>query len=264
MGCETSRRQPRDRSPGECFLQGATPSGRSRCRQALPGGDAHFRGNERTSTSGTYAQTWIWCERSSCPRCRRLSRKRVAQVARQSAYTRQHARIFQAVRRDRRPGANHRRPASDHAPVTPACPARRSGRISTLQVDELFEQYRRTLQGDRQFLFQRYRLADMARKVVGVGSVGTRCWIFLFQNPEGTDPLFLQLKEAQQSVLAPFAGPAGTPTKVSGSSRASDSSRLPATSSSGGPEPRNGSTDGRMTSTSVSCGTGNSRSTSRS
>ena len=74
------------------------------------------------------------------------------------------------------------------------------------QVEELFAQYRRSLQGDRQFLFQRYRLADMARKVVGVGSVGTRCWIFLFQNPEGTDPLFLQLKEAQPSVLAAFTG----------------------------------------------------------
>ena len=74
------------------------------------------------------------------------------------------------------------------------------------QVEELFAQYRRSLQGDRQFLFQRYRLADMARKVVGVGSVGTRCWIFLFQNQEGTDPLFLQLKEAQPSVLAAFTG----------------------------------------------------------
>ena len=74
------------------------------------------------------------------------------------------------------------------------------------QLGELFAQYHRSLQGDRRFLFGRYRLVDMARKVVGVGSVGTRCWIFLFQNTEGTEPLFLQVKEAQQSVLAAFTG----------------------------------------------------------
>ena len=74
------------------------------------------------------------------------------------------------------------------------------------QLEELFAQYTRSLQSDRRFLFERYRLVDMARKVVGVGSVGTRCWIFLFHNMEETDPLFLQVKEAQESVLAPFAG----------------------------------------------------------
>ena len=47
----------------------------------------------------------------------------------------------------------------------------------------------------------------MARKVVGVGSVGTRCWILLMLGRDHTDPLFLQAKEAQPSVLEPFAGP---------------------------------------------------------
>jgi uncharacterized protein (DUF2252 family) len=54
-------------------------------------------------------------------------------------------------------------------------------------------------------LFDRYRLVDAAIKVVGVGSVGRRCWIALFMS-EANDPLFLQVKEAAQSVLEPYAG----------------------------------------------------------
>jgi uncharacterized protein (DUF2252 family) len=60
---------------------------------------------------------------------------------------------------------------------------------------------------ERQRLFDQYELADLARKVVGVGSVGTQAWIALLLGPVGTDPLFLQIKEAQPSVLEPFAAP---------------------------------------------------------
>jgi hypothetical protein len=66
--------------------------------------------------------------------------------------------------------------------------------------------YRRTLEPDRQFLISRYQVADMARKVVGVGSVGMRCWIILLLGRDPQDRLFLQVKEAAPSVLAPFAG----------------------------------------------------------
>ena len=59
---------------------------------------------------------------------------------------------------------------------------------------------------------------QVARKVVGVGSVGTRAWIVLMDAAGGTEPLFLQAKEAQPSVLAAIAGAASTPTRVSGSS----------------------------------------------
>jgi uncharacterized protein (DUF2252 family) len=61
--------------------------------------------------------------------------------------------------------------------------------------------YRASLSVDRRELFDRYRFVDYARKVVGVGSVGTRCWIGLFQGPAG-GPLFLQVKEARQSVIS--------------------------------------------------------------
>ncbi len=66
--------------------------------------------------------------------------------------------------------------------------------------------YSSSLQDDRRQLLSTYKLVDIARKVVGVGSVGTRCWIALMLGRDETDPLFLQIKEAQASVLEPFAG----------------------------------------------------------
>ncbi|HEV7773061.1 MAG TPA: DUF2252 domain-containing protein [Conexibacter sp.] len=71
---------------------------------------------------------------------------------------------------------------------------------------ELIAAYRATLPTDRRGLLDRFRFADMAHKVVGVGSVGTRAWILLMLGRDDEDPLFLQCKEAQPSVLAPYAG----------------------------------------------------------
>ena len=67
--------------------------------------------------------------------------------------------------------------------------------------------YRRTLEGARRYLFDTYRYVHSARKVVGVGSVGTRAWVALFVGRDQGDPLFLQIKEAEESVLAPYAAP---------------------------------------------------------
>ncbi|MFI6418121.1 DUF2252 domain-containing protein [Streptomyces sp. NPDC050842] len=74
------------------------------------------------------------------------------------------------------------------------------------QFRGLIERYGSTLQSDRRTLLADYRLADVARKVVGVGSVGTRCWIFLLLGRDDQDPLFLQAKEADTSVLAEHVG----------------------------------------------------------
>ena len=72
-------------------------------------------------------------------------------------------------------------------------------------VRQMFHKYRETLPGDRRIVLDRYELVDIARKVVGVGSVGTRCAVaLLMAGPH--DPLLLQFKEAQTSVLAPYAG----------------------------------------------------------
>ena len=70
--------------------------------------------------------------------------------------------------------------------------------------------YRSTLPHSSQFLLDRYELRDAAIKVVGIGSVGTLCWVFLFMAGEG-DPLFLQIKEARASVLEPFSDPSVFP-----------------------------------------------------
>jgi uncharacterized protein (DUF2252 family) len=71
---------------------------------------------------------------------------------------------------------------------------------------KLIRSYRRTLTGDRRHLLERFRYVHVARKVVGVGSVGTRAWIVLMLGNDDGDPLFLQCKEAERSVLEPFLG----------------------------------------------------------
>ena len=71
---------------------------------------------------------------------------------------------------------------------------------------DVIRSYRRTLAGDRRKLLERFRYVHAARKVVGVGSVGTRAWICLMLGRDDQDPLFLQFKEAQPSVLEPFLG----------------------------------------------------------
>jgi uncharacterized protein (DUF2252 family) len=73
-------------------------------------------------------------------------------------------------------------------------------------VRAVIRSYRETLQGDRRHLLERFRFVDAARKVVGVGSVGMRSWIALFVGRDSDDPLILQIKEAQASVLEPFLG----------------------------------------------------------
>ncbi len=73
-------------------------------------------------------------------------------------------------------------------------------------IRELLDGYTAGLDPDRRYLFETYRFVDMARKVVGVGSVGTRAWVFLLVGRNGQDPLMLQAKEAQASVLEPYLG----------------------------------------------------------
>jgi uncharacterized protein (DUF2252 family) len=74
------------------------------------------------------------------------------------------------------------------------------------RVEALYQVYASSLPDDRRHLLERYRFTDVAFKVVGVGSVGTRCFLVLFQGTNDRDVLLLQLKEAEASVLEPFAG----------------------------------------------------------
>jgi uncharacterized protein (DUF2252 family) len=92
-------------------------------------------------------------------------------------------------------------------------PLRDLAAVYNLSADEIrrgiqdqFRAYRATLQDDRRKLLERFEFVDMARKVVGVGSVGTRAFIALLQGRDARDPLFLQVKEATASVLEPYVG----------------------------------------------------------
>jgi hypothetical protein len=80
------------------------------------------------------------------------------------------------------------------------------------ELHELLRSYRRTLQTDRRHLLEEFQLLQIARKVVGVGSVGTRAWILLLLGKDNDDPLFLQAKEAEASVLEEFVGKSGYAT----------------------------------------------------
>jgi uncharacterized protein (DUF2252 family) len=79
-----------------------------------------------------------------------------------------------------------------------------SGRPIREAVGLFLEAYLSSLAPGRQQLISRYQLLDVARKVVGVGSVGTRCWVAFLRGADEGDPLFLQFKEAEESVLAPY------------------------------------------------------------
>jgi len=83
-------------------------------------------------------------------------------------------------------------------------------------LHQLLRRYRSTLESDRRVLLERFELTDFARKVVGVGSVGTRAWIALLLGRDGQDPLFLQMKEAEASVLESTSARASSQTTASG------------------------------------------------
>ena len=90
-------------------------------------------------------------------------------------------------------------------PVEEIFPDVQAGQIYKL-IREVLGKYQRTLESDRKHLVEHFALVQLARKVVGVGSVGTRAWIALMDGEDGTEPLFLQAKEAQLSVLAAYCG----------------------------------------------------------
>jgi hypothetical protein len=90
-------------------------------------------------------------------------------------------------------------------PIDELVPGMERDRFVT-EIRGMLRDYRRTIETDRRHLLENFRFVDMARKVVGVGSVGTRAWIVLFRGRDGDDPLFLQVKGATRSVLEDYLG----------------------------------------------------------
>ncbi len=133
------------------------------------------------------------------------------------------------------------------------------------EVDEelrgLIRTYRQTLETDRRHLLEDFHFVHTARKVVGVGSVGTRAWILLLLGRDGQDPLFLQAKEAQESVLERFVGKSQYPNH--GQRVVAGQRLMQAASDIFLGWERVTGIDGRpATSTSASCGTGRAPPTS--
>ncbi len=116
---------------------------------------------------------------------------------------------MRALRKLTRPADGRPRIIADPPLITPLAdllPADVDVAGTEAQIRALITKYTRTLETDRRHLLEQYEMIDLARKVVGVGSVGTRCWIVLMLGRDDSDPLFLQVKEAERSVLSPAAG----------------------------------------------------------
>ncbi|MFK4101038.1 DUF2252 domain-containing protein [Streptomyces sp. NPDC019531] len=154
----------------------------------------------------------IWYAQDDADRMRELLASSMSRGAGQridrataQARTRTHLRAFAKLTRVT---ADGRRIAPDPPLITPlgqlSADPSEAGREKELQ--SLVAGYARTLPAERRHLLRHYRLVDMARKVVGVGSVGTRCWVLLLLGRDDDDPLLLQAKEAQESVLAAHTG----------------------------------------------------------
>jgi uncharacterized protein (DUF2252 family) len=78
------------------------------------------------------------------------------------------------------------------------------GRPIAQTIGEFFESYFKTIGDERKNLLKKYRVTDVVRKIVGVGSVGTRCWVVFLMGNHDQDPLFLQIKQAEPSVYEPY------------------------------------------------------------
>ena len=115
---------------------------------------------------------------------------------------------MQALRKLTTQANGQRRIVSDPPLIVPVEEVFRGEQAGAIyeQVRGVLGRYQRTLQSDRKHLLEQFTLVQVARKVVGVGSVGTRCWIVLMDAGDGTEPLFLQPKEAQTSALAAYCG----------------------------------------------------------
>lgn len=152
----------------------------------------------------------VWYAQDDADRIRRLAASMGKEATRRTATAAARARKrtdLQAFAQLTRVTAEGRRIAPDPPLVVPLRDlAGEPSDDERRQLATLLDSYGRTLSSERRHLLHRYRLVDVARKVVGVGSVGTRCWILLLLGRDDDDPLLLQAKEAQRSVLADHTG----------------------------------------------------------
>ncbi|WP_229700756.1 DUF2252 domain-containing protein [Streptomyces camponoticapitis] len=154
----------------------------------------------------------VWYTRADMEELRPLADRRLGAKGRDrlsgmmtKARTRDSLHAFEKLTR---PRDGERRFAPDPPLVVPVDDLLRGRQRDTFvtELHKLVDRYGRSLSTERRQLLRQYRVVDIARKVVGVGSVGTRCWILLLLGKDDKDPLILQAKEADHSVLARYTG----------------------------------------------------------
>ena len=174
-------------------------------RPGVPRGDGELRRRCGTSTSGTRASTWRAASPASAARVPRKKMRRLQTQDRAGAHEGQHARAREAVQPRSTVSSDSLVDPPLVTPIEDVLPGAEKEHLEDT-IRHMIRTYSRSLPRDRRTLLESYRYVHAARKVVGVGSVGTRAWIVLLLGRDESDPLFLQFKEAQPSVLEPFLG----------------------------------------------------------
>jgi uncharacterized protein (DUF2252 family) len=168
------------------------------CREAAQASVASYR--QRIAEFSEMRELEVWYSRVSVEEVRGLlsdARKATAKKLGKSVRKARGRDSLQALSKLTRV-VDGRRTIDDDPPLLVRIP---EGDEIRAQIYAILEGYKRTLQEDRRHLLDRYRFVDAARKVVGVGSVGTRAYVVLLEGRDEYDPLFLQVKEAGASVL---------------------------------------------------------------
>jgi uncharacterized protein (DUF2252 family) len=171
------------------------------CRQAAQTSVASYR--QRMAEFSEMGELAVWYSRIGEEEVRRLlsdARKKTTKKLSKSVRKARGRDSLQALSKLTRAVDGHRMIVDD-PPLLVRIP---EGDEIRGQVYAILESYKRTLQEDRRHLLDRYRFVDAARKVVGVGSVGTRAYVVLLEGRDQDDPLFLQVKEAGASVLEDY------------------------------------------------------------
>ncbi|MDQ2671504.1 MAG: DUF2252 domain-containing protein [Actinomycetota bacterium] len=170
------------------------------CREAAQASAASYR--RRMSEFSKMGELEVWYSRVGVEEVRGLlsdarARKATAKKLSKSVRKARGRDSLQALSKLTRVVDGHRK-IIDDPPLLVRIP---EGDEIRSQIYAILESYKRTLLEDRRYLLDRYRVVDVARKVVGVGSVGTRAYVALLEGHDENDPLFLQVKEAGPSVL---------------------------------------------------------------
>ena len=173
------------------------------CRRAAQASVASYR--RRMAEFAEMGELEVWYSRVSEEEVRGLfseakARKRTSKKLSKAVRKARGRDSLQALSKLTRV-VNGRRMIIDDPPLLLRIPEEDEIRV---QVNAILESYKRTLQEDRRHLLDRYRFVDVARKVVGIGSVGTRAFVVLLKGRDENDPLFLQVKEAGASVLEDY------------------------------------------------------------